>query len=201
MKSTTQGLNVVQQIHHLERNKSFQEYTEFCHKFIESWDDNFSNSINCSANAVVASNATVHETAILGPGVVVCDGALIGPNCYLKSRTIVGPNVILGFNVETDRLIILGDAKIAHAACVGRSIIGTASNLGYGFVNATRHLKGKPIRAWTAKDTYWNSNAKHHGCVIGSKVQAAVNVATMPGSTVPHETILLPSSIVKHYHA
>lgn len=174
-------------------HKAFYTFAETAHRFIEQWDKNFSALLDTSSQgAIVSPDASVHPTAILGNDVIICDGARIGPYCYLKSKVIIGPHAQLGYGVEADRLILMKRSKIGHSACTGRSIIGPDCNLGYSFVNTTRHLKGRPIQVWIAGKKMWESEASHHGAVLGAHVQAAVHAATRPGATVEPGEVLLP---------
>jgi NDP-sugar pyrophosphorylase family protein len=177
----------------------FRARISICQEFISNWDLNFQELTEGFASTHISDEAEVHPTAILGPGVILLPGASVGPYCYLKSQVIVGRNVVLGFNVEADRLILGRGAKVAHAACVGRSIIGAQCNLGYNFVNATAHIYQKPIKAWVAPNKSIESKAKHHGAVLGGFTRVAVNVSTMPGSAVEPHAVVSSGTIIKGY--
>jgi NDP-sugar pyrophosphorylase family protein len=199
VSSICRALDAIRELEEIGRVDGFSSYSNFAHRFIENWDDRYDAIVADRSEPVISELASVHATAILGPSVVVCPGASVGPYCYLKSKVIVGPNTKLGYNVEADRLILMSGCKIAHTACVGRSIFGSSVNLGFGFVNATRHLKGKPIRVWVSERDSWNSIAKHHGTVIGAGVQSGIHASTMPGTTVEPGSIIFPSQSVSKY--
>ena len=168
------------------------------HQFIESWDASFADLVQGS-EGVVADSTVIHPSAVIGESVFICAGARIGPHCFIKSRSIIGPGVTLGFSVEVDRLIILEGSKIAHTACVGRSIFSSGCNFGYNFVNATANIYGKGLNYCYSPLHRKRSTASHHGAVIAEGVRTGVNVATMPGASIESGAIIGPFVSVQGY--
>ena len=178
----------------------FRNFSKTGHEFISKWDENFAILIESEGQNYISKTALIHPTAIIGSDVILLDNVVVGPYCYIKSKVILGPGTVFGYAVEADRLITFENCKIAHSACVGRSIFGKGCNFGFNFVNATRHLKGRKIKAFTSSDSWTVSEAKHHGSVIGNDVKTAINVSTMPGTTIEPRSIIFPGAAVKRYH-
>lgn len=169
-----------------------------CHRFIEKWDEGFTALLQ-SYDHRVASDASIHPTAIVAPDVYISAGVEIGPFCYIRSKTFLGPNVRLGYGVEVDRAIIFDRTRIAHQACIGRSVIGENCNLSFNFVNATANIYGGGIYYHLGNGGRVRSSALHHGAVIGARFRAAVNVSTMPGCSVSAGYIARPSEVLKGF--
>ncbi len=171
-----------------------EERIVMAHEAIDSLEPRMEETAN--ALVEVATSARVHPTAVLGDYVCIGENVVVGPHCYLRSYVVLMPGVKLGFGVELDRVVLHADVKIAHHACVGRSIVGPRCNLGFGCVVATRRLSGKPVFFGTPRGTTAPrrvSPRTHHGAVIGADVYAGVNVSLMPGSTVAPGLLLGPN--------
>ena len=155
---------------------------------------NFSPGVHPSA--YVDQHAIVTDDCWLGPG------SYIGPFCRISGASYIGPGCRLQFGVEVNSAVLIRDIKIIHAACVCNSIIGPKCNLAFGFVAATRHLFGKPIKAYLSEEDFFYSEVRHHGSVIMGDVHTGVNVALMPGSLILEGARIPPGTIVsKVYRA
>lgn len=153
-------------------------------------------NIICANGCGISRSAEIHPTAIIGDNVYIADGVRIGPYSYIRSHVAIMRGVVIGYLVELDRCVVMQDTKIAHQACIGRSIIGRKCNLGFGFVTATKRLDEKPVSSVYEQHTYI-STRKHHGALIGEGVRAGVNVSVMPGATLMPGATISPGAIVK----
>lgn len=156
------------------------------HKFIDNLEVTIEEFISVKSNSpfgYVSPSASIHETAILGRNIIIGDNVKIGPYSFLKSNVVLLESAQIGYNVELDRCLIGQSSKIAHVACIGRSIIGNNANLGYNFVIATKNLNENKVKSYFRKDFY-ESTRNHHGAIIGNFFKCGVNVSIMPGTTI-----------------
>jgi NDP-sugar pyrophosphorylase family protein len=166
-----------------------------CHELIDRLEDEVMSRCQARTGPLVDDTAEVHPTAILGEGVFVGPGVTIGPYCYLRSWCVLLDNVTVGYGVELDRLVLGPGVKIAHQACVGRSVVGARSNLAFGFVTATKRLSGKPVAFALGTDQpppAVISTRSHHGMVMGEDCTTGVHVSVMPGASIRPGCRLLP---------
>jgi NDP-sugar pyrophosphorylase family protein len=165
-----------------------------CHQFIDRLEDEVLSRCRGQTDPLVDDTAVVHPTAILGERVFVGPGVTIGPYCYLRSWCVLLRDTTIGFGVELDRLLLGPGVKIAHQACVGRSVVGARSNLAFGFVTATKLLSGKPVAfaLGTNQLGETSSTRSHHGMVMGEDCQTGVHVSVMPGASIRPGCRLLP---------
>jgi UDP-3-O-[3-hydroxymyristoyl] glucosamine N-acyltransferase len=148
---------------------------------------------------LVARDAIVHPTAILGERVVIFPGAYVGPYCYLRGHTLVFPGCHLGYLVETDKAVIFDNTQIHHSAVIGQSIIGAGCNIGFSFATATKTVTGRPTRVHCCENHWYESKAVHHGAVLGRQVVAGTQVSLMPGASVMAQVRLYPHVRVGGY--
>jgi NDP-sugar pyrophosphorylase family protein len=165
-----------------------------CHQFIDRLEDEVLSRSQGKTGPLVDDSADVHPTALLGTGVFVGPDVTIGPYCYLRSWCVLLQGATVGYGVELDRLVLGPGVKIAHQACVGRSVVGARSNLAFGFVTATKRLSGKPVAFALGIDQQpaAHSHRSHHGMVMGEDCQTGVHVSVMPGTSIKAGSRLLP---------
>ena len=178
-------------------NKCIYSYFYLLHNLIDEWPD-LINYLN--GNNFVHKTAKIHPTAILGSNIFIDENVEIGPFCWLRRDVAILKNTKIGYGVELDKCIIGEQVKIAHQACIGRSIICTSCNLAYGFVSATKRLDEKKIYCKIPDDKNYISNQKHHGVVIGKRVVTGINAVTMPGASIVHGRKILPGEIVRGWY-
>lgn len=136
-----------------------------------------------SKHGGVDPTAVIHPSAVLGPNVYVGEEVSIGPHCYIKDHVVLMRGCQLGFGVELDRCVLFEKVKVAHHACIGRSIVGRESNLAYGFVVATKNLRSHPVTSKLGSAVFVSAR-RHHGALIGERLITGVNVSVMPGATI-----------------
>lgn len=158
------------------------------HQAIDDMQEKMSSEIG-EAN-FISQAASIHPTAILGTGIVIGDHTSVGPYSYLRRNVVLAEGVEIGYGVELDNVIVHSASRIMHQSCIGRSVIGSDCNVGYGFVVATHRLDRKPVRVSFDDGSYYESPASHHGAVLGAGVQIGVNVALMPGVSVAPGSLL-----------
>jgi len=150
---------------------------------------------------VISPDATVHETAIIGDDVVIFPRTYVGPHCYLRSSTVLFSGVYLGYLVETNVSVLFEDVQVHHAAVVCQSIIGSGSNLAFGFATTTRRVDRKPVTYADPSGRRQQSPASHHGAVVGRNVVTGAHVLLMPGTSVTPSVTLRPQRCFRGFIA
>jgi UDP-N-acetylglucosamine diphosphorylase / glucose-1-phosphate thymidylyltransferase / UDP-N-acetylgalactosamine diphosphorylase / glucosamine-1-phosphate N-acetyltransferase / galactosamine-1-phosphate N-acetyltransferase len=148
---------------------------------------------------LIAEDAKVHPTSIIGPNVVVFPGATVGPYCYVRSSTVLLPGAYLGYMVEVNASVLFERVQVHHSAVICQSIIGTDSNLAFGFATTTKKITGRRVRYCDGNGGLTESAATHHGSVLGSFVATGAHVAVMPGSSICPRTALRPQTCVQGF--
>lgn len=99
-------------------------------------------------NVLIHPDATVDETAVLGPDVVIGPGCVVGANARL-SRTSLLAGAQVGAGAKTDRAIIGWDSVVGRWARVdGVTVLGADVVLAEGiYVNGCYVCPHKKIKA------------------------------------------------------
>ncbi len=150
---------------------------------------------------IMAGACLFDDRVILGSGTVVEPGALIkGPTvignhtevrqgAYMRGTCLVGNGCVVGHATEMKSSVLLDDAKAAHFAYVGDSILGNAANLGAGTKLA--NLKMIPGSIAIRYDGRIHDTGRRKlGAILGDNTETGCNSVTSPG------TLMGPSSIV-----
>ena len=135
----------------------------------------------------------VGDRIFIGPGSVVEPGAMIiGPayigknslvrhGAYVREYVLVGDNCVVGHTTEIKDSIMLDDAKAAHFAYVGNSILGKQVNLGAGTKLANLKLDRSNIIIYVDGE-YHDTGVYKFGAVLGDRAQTGCNTVTNPGT-------------------
>jgi NDP-sugar pyrophosphorylase family protein len=135
----------------------------------------------------------VGDHIFIGPGSVVEPGAMIiGPvyigknsrirhGAYVREYVLVGDNCVVGHTTEIKDSIMLNDAKAAHFAYVGNSILGNHVNLGAGTKLANLKLDRSNIII-SVDGKYHDTEVHKFGAVLGDRSQTGCNTVTNPGT-------------------
>lgn len=142
---------------------------------------------------ILARGARIRSgTYIEGP-VVIGEGSDIGPNCFLRPYTSVGCKVRIGNACEIKNSIILDRTHIGHLSYIGDSILGQSCNLGAGTITANLRLDDANIKVMV-KSQLSDSGRRKFGVVMGDRVKTGINVSTMPGVKIGHDSWIGPNT-------
>jgi len=138
---------------------------------------------------VIEKGATVEAGAYIEGPAFIAKGAVIRHGAYIRGYVYVGPGGIIGHTTEAKETILLKEAKAAHFAYLGNSILGAFVNLGAGTKLANLRIDHGHIKIKTPTQTL-HTQLKKFGALLGDHAQTGCNSVTNPG------TILLPKSII-----
>lgn len=134
---------------------------------------------------------SIGQGSIVEPGAYISGPCVIGKNCqvrhaaYIRGGVILGDGAVIGHATEVKNSILLDEAKAAHFAYLGDTILGVGVNLGAGVKCANLRFDRKPI----------------HGCnklglIAGDGAQLGCNAVTNPGTFLEKGAIVMPGSVV-----
>lgn len=135
------------------------------------------------------------------PGAYIKGPCLIGKNCsirhtaYLRGDVLVEEGSVIGHASEVKHSIFLKNAKAAHFAYVGDSILGEGVNLGAGTRLANLRFDHLQICIKSGKGSI-PTGRKKLGAILGDGVQTGCNSVCNPGTFCYPETFLLPCKAV-----
>lgn len=137
-------------------------------------------------NSVVESGAYIKGPTIIGENCQIRHGA------YIRGGVITGDNCVIGHTTEIKSSIILNNAKAAHFAYVGDSILGNGVNLGAGTKLANLKIYNDEILV-TSGDYRYSTGLKKMGAIIGDGVEIGCNATTAPGTLIGKESRIYPN--------
>lgn len=152
------------------------------HAFLENKD-----SIVVEAGAIIEAGAYVSGPAYIESGATVRHGA------YIRGQVYVCSGAVVGHTSELKGALLLNQAKAAHFAYVGDSVLGIDCNLGAGTKCANLRLDhGQvPVRV---DGTTVSSGLKKFGAVFANRAQTGCNAVLNPGSILLQDAIVMPNS-------
>lgn len=135
--------------------------------------------------SIVEPGAYIKGPCILGEGCEVRHGA------YIRGDLIAGKGCVIGHDTEVKHCILLDEAKAAHFAYLGDSILGNQVNLGAGTVLANLRLDhANVVIKW--KEGRLETGMKKLGAIIGDRSQLGCNSVTNPGTLIGKEVFGYP---------
>ena len=137
--------------------------------------------------AVVEAFAHIEGPTYIAPGAVVRHGAYVRGNVYL------GAGALVGHTTEAKGTLLMPQAKAAHFAYLGDSILGVDCNLGAGTKLANLRLDHGVVKIRVGNDKIETSLTKM-GAVLGNRSQTGCNSVTNPGTILLPDAFLLPNS-------
>lgn len=162
------------------------------------------------------------ELVLIMPGVVIEPGAYIEGPCiigeesvirhgaYIRGNVITGKRVVIGHATEVKNALFFDDAKAAHFAYVGDSVLGSEVNLGAGVKLANLKLNRGSISLYHDGERV-NTGLKKFGACLGDGAQLGCNAVANPGtlfgrgaSCYPCVTVsgFVPEgAVIKHTHS
>ncbi|MFN3505556.1 MAG: hypothetical protein ACK4Y7_05050 [Caldimicrobium sp.] len=110
---------------------------------------------------------------------------------YVRGSVYTGKGAVIGHTTEVKNSIFLRDAKAAHFAYVGDSILGAEVNLGAGTKLANLKFLRKEI-ILEIKGEKINTGLKKMGAILGDRVQTGCNAVLLPGTLIGKDSFLYP---------
>jgi len=150
--------------------------------------------------ARVEENVFIGEGTIIQPGAWVRGPTIIGKNCeirhnaYVGANTLCGDNVIIGHCSEVSHSIFLNNARAAHLAFVGHSILGNNVNLGAGVKLTNYKLDGSEIKIDDV-----STDLIKLGAIIGDNSSLGCNAVTQPGTFIGQRVRAYPLTLLRGF--
>jgi UDP-3-O-[3-hydroxymyristoyl] glucosamine N-acyltransferase len=155
----------------------------------------------CPPEPGIAGDASVHGSAILGPGCQIAAGAVVEAGAELGARCRIGANAVIGRGVALgDDCVVGPGATLVHCLLGQRVVIHAGARIGqegFGFaLGAEAHLKVPQLgRVLIEDDVEIGANTAidrgsgpdtviGRGCKIDNLVMIAHNVQLGPGCVV-----------------
>lgn len=138
---------------------------------------------------VVEKGAIIEAGAYIAGPTYIEAGATVRHGAYIRGQTYICEGAVVGHTSELKGALLLNDAKAAHFAYVGDTILGVNCNLGAGTKCANLRLDHGPV-AVSVGDEKIQSGLKKFGAIFGNNSQSGCNAVTNPG------TILLPYALI-----
>jgi len=143
---------------------------------------------------VVEEGAIVEAGAYVEGPAYIATGATVRHGAYIRGYVYVGPRGVIGHTTEAKETILLQDAKAAHFAYLGNSILGSHVNLGAGTKLANLRMDHQTIKIRLG-DQILDSGLKKFGAILGDHSQTGCNSVTNPGTILMPYSGLLPCSV------
>lgn len=149
---------------------------------------------------VIESGAVVEAGAYISGPAYIESGATVRHGAYIRGQVYVCRGAVVGHVSEVKGSLLLNDAKAAHFAYVGDSILGVNSNLGAGTKCANLRLDHGEVKV-PVGETSVPSGLKKFGAVFGNGAQSGCNSVTNPGAILSCGAIIMPNSTATGYVA
>lgn len=178
------------------------------------WLDGFLKDLGVQDEPIIHGH--VHSGSFIQGAVYIAEGAVVEPTAYIQGPCFVGPNAVvrhgayirgyvylgekavLGHASEIKGSIMMSQAKAAHFAYVGDSILCPKTNLGAGTRLANLKLRGDEVK-YLHPETgeIMGSGIRKFGAVLGENVSTGCNAVISPGSLLLPNTSVFPCT---HFH-
>jgi len=134
---------------------------------------------------VVEPFSYIEEPAYFSKYSVVRHGA------YVRGSVYAGEGAVIGHTTEVKNAIFLKEAKAAHFAYVGDSILGKEVNLGAGTKLANLKFLKKEITINFMGEII-KTGLKKMGAILGDRVQTGCNSVLQPGTLIAKASFVYP---------
>lgn len=138
----------------------------------------------------VEAGAYLNGPSILGPKTMVRHAA------YVRGGVLTGKNCVIGHSTEVKSSIFANDAKAAHFAYVGDSILGNAVNLGAGTKLSNLKIVTGNIKI-KIDGGMVDTGLRKFGAIIGDSCQTGCNAVLNPGVILSKQSLVYPCVSVK----
>ena len=142
---------------------------------------------------VIEEGAVVEAGAYISGPAYIEAGATVRHGAYIRGQVYVCSGAVVGHTSELKSALLLNDAKAAHFAYVGDTVLGIDCNLGAGTKCANLRLDHGQVPV-VVGDSKIPSGLKKFGAVFGNRAQTGCNAVTNPGTILLPQAILLPNS-------
>jgi len=170
--------------------------------YLAKFDYKKSDSLFEGAHLVNRDEISIGEGTVVEPGAYIKGPCVIGKNCtirhgaYIRGGVITGDNCVIGHASELKNVIMLDNAKAAHFAYVGDSILGNDVNLGAG--SKLANLKFNNTNVFIR----WEGNVidtgrRKFGAILGDGSQTGCNSVTSPGTVIGRRGVVYPNQTAK----
>lgn len=146
--------------------------------------------IEIRAGARIEAGAWVTGPTILGEGTIVRHGA------YIRGGVIAGKRAVIGHATEVKSSIFFNDAKAAHFAYVGDSILGNNVNLGAGTKISNLKITNDEV-VLRIEDQKIKTGCRKFGALLGDKTETGCNSVLNPGVLLGKACLVYPAVAVR----
>lgn len=140
---------------------------------------------------VVEKGAVVEPFAYITGPTYICAGAVVRRGAYIRGGVYIGPGAIAGHTTEVKDSILMAEAKAAHFAYVGNSVLGEHTNLGAGTKLANLRIDNQAVKLRFDGEKI-DSGQRKFGAIFGDRAQSGCNSVTNPGTILLPEAGILP---------
>ena len=149
-------------------------------------------------NVYISEGAKVEPYAMINGPCFLAPGAVVRHAAYLRGYVYAAKGAVIGHTTEVKESFFFPEAKAAHFAYIGNSVLGSHVNLGAGVKIANLKLR-KDIVSITHPELNkpQSTGLKKMGAIIGDNVQIGCNAVLSPGSLLLPGTGVFPT---KHFH-
>ena len=144
---------------------------------------------------------SIGEGTYIEPGVYIKGPCVIGNYChirhgaYIRPNVLVGDSCVIGHTTEIKASILLNNAKAAHFAFIGDSIIGSDVNLGAGVICANLRFDNTPVLVKNKKQSL-STGRRKLGAIIGDGCQIGCKVVCNPGTIIGKKAVCFPNTVI-----
>lgn len=149
-------------------------------------------------NIWVAKNATVFESAYIGPYCIIDEGAQVRHCAFIRENAIVGKNAVVGNSTELKNVILFNQVQVPHYNYVGDSVLGCRAHMGAGAITSNVKSDKTPVVV-KSKQGNMETGLKKFGAMLGDDVEVGCSSVLNPGTVVGRGTNIYPASMVRGY--
>ncbi|MGE0173151.1 MAG: glucose-1-phosphate thymidylyltransferase [Oligoflexales bacterium] len=157
-----------------------------------------------SPQAQIEGPVFVEEGAEVGPfcfiqgPTYIGAGAEVRHGAFLRGQCYIGAKAVVGHATEVKNSIFFPNAKAAHFAYVGDSILGNNVNLGAGTKLANVKVNHGLVKVrHPITDQVVATGLKKLGAIVGDSAQTGCNSVLSPGTLLMPNTAVYPCC---HFH-
>ena len=144
--------------------------------------------------AIIEENTYIQGPTFIGSGAEIRFGA------YIRGNVYVGERAVVGHDTEIKHSILLPQAKAAHFAYVGDSILGRDVNLGAGTKCANVRVDmSKSNLKLLISGTVYDSGMRKFGAIMGNGTSVGCNSVTNPGTLLGRDVLAYPLANLSGY--
>lgn len=157
--------------------------------------------VDIDESCVIESGSYIQGPCVLGASTHVRHGA------YIRGNVVTGCHCIIGHTTEVKNSLLFDEAKAAHFAYLGDTILGARVNLGAGVKCANLRLDHAHIELHYKEHRY-DTGLTKLGAILGDDCQVGCNSVLNPGCILGKGTLVWPlttvtgvlptTSIIKH---